>query len=166
MFVNLLTGQGFNNAAEGDSFSGFENVIGGLFDDTLIGDHGANRLDGAMGADTLVGNGGSDTFVFSHAPGATSPFGGPNVDTIFDFTSFEDKLEIDESAFGGDFPDISMAFKFHTGTAAHDADDRFIYDQSEGKLYFDPDGTGAAAQFLFAVFPNHDHIEAGDFYIV
>ncbi|MGX7897080.1 calcium-binding protein, partial [Tsuneonella sp. HG222] len=51
VFVNLLTGMGYNNAAQGDTFSGFENVIGGLFDDTIIGDNGNNRLNGAMGAD-------------------------------------------------------------------------------------------------------------------
>ncbi|MGX7897082.1 tandem-95 repeat protein, partial [Tsuneonella sp. HG222] len=51
VFVNLLTGMGYNNAAQGDTYSGFENVIGGLFDDTIIGDNGNNRLDGAMGAD-------------------------------------------------------------------------------------------------------------------
>lgn len=167
VFVNLLTGQGYNNAAHGDTFSGFENVVGGLFDDTLIGDHGANRLDGAMGADTLVGNGGADTFVFSYAPGATSIWGSPNADTIFDFASGEDKLEINSGAFGGGLtPGALAADQFVVGSAAADANDRFIYDQAHGMLYFDADGSGAGTQVLMAVMPNHDAIAATDFAIV
>ncbi len=167
VFVNLLTGMGYNNAAQGDTFDGFENVIGGLFDDTLIGDHGANRLDGAMGADTLVGNGGADTFVFSYAPGATSVWGSPNVDTIFDFVSGSDKLEINASAFGGGLAAGPLAAdQFVAGTEAHDANDRFVYDQANGHLYFDADGNGGAAQVLMAFLPNHDAIAATDFVIV
>ncbi|MGX7894352.1 calcium-binding protein [Tsuneonella sp. HG222] len=171
VFVNLLTGMGYNNAAQGDTFSGFENVVGGLFDDTLIGDNGANRLDGAMGADTLVGNGGADTFVFKHAPGSSSGFvhpnSNPNVDTLFDFVSGEDKLEISASAFGGGLTAGSLAAgAFVVGTAAGDADDRFVYDQANGRLYFDADGSGGGAQVLMALLPNHDAITASDFAIV
>jgi len=171
VFVDLLTGQGFNNAAQGDTFEGFENVIGGLFDDTLIGDNAANRLDGALGADTLVGNGGADTFVFKHAPGTASGFDHPNssanVDTIFDFVSGEDKLEVNGAAFGGGLAAGSLASgAFHIGSAAADADDRFVYDQANGRLYFDADGNGAGTQVLMAVLPNHDIIAASDFVIV
>jgi Ca2+-binding RTX toxin-like protein len=163
VFVDLLAGKGYNNAAQGDTFSGFENVIGGLFDDTIIGDNGANRIDGAMGADTLVGNGGADTFVFSYAPGATSPFGSPNVDTIFDFVSGEDKLEFNAAAFGGGLtPGMLDASAFVLGTQAQDANDRFIYDQASGKLYFDVDGAGGQEQVLVALLPNHNTIVASD----
>ncbi len=171
VFVNLLTGQGFNNAAQGDTFEGFEDVIGGLFDDTLIGDNGANRLDGAMGADTLVGNGGADTFVFAHAPGAASGFAhlnaGANVDTIYDFASGEDTLEINAGAFGGGLSAGGLAAgAFVMGSAAGDADDRFVYSQATGELFFDADGNGAGAQVLMAILPNHDVIAASDFVIV
>ncbi len=171
VFVNLLTGLGYNNAAEGDTLSGFENVIGGLFDDTLIGDDGANRLDGAKGADTLVGNGGADTFVFANLPNWPSPYFHPNanynIDTILDFVSGEDKLEITASVFVGGLATGTLpADQFVLGTGATDADDRFIYDQTTGKLYFDEDGTGFRAQQLMAIFPNHDAIAATDFVIV
>ena len=171
IFVNLLTGKGFNNAAQGDTYSEFENIIGGLFDDTLIGDDRANRLDGALGADTLVGNGGADTFVFNHAPSAQSGFDSPtssnNVDKIFDFVSGEDKLEINAKAFGGSLAAGSLdPGAFVLGTSALDADDRFIYDQATGKLYFDADGKGGSDQVLVAVFPNLDAIAATDFAIV
>ncbi len=70
VFVNLTLGQGFGNAAAGDTYSGVENVRGSIFADTIIGDGGANRLEGgdgndvlrgAFGADALVGGNGSDT---------------------------------------------------------------------------------------------------------
>jgi cysteinyl-tRNA synthetase len=54
---------------------------------------------------------------------------------------------------------------FHLGTAAADAGDRIIYDQPTGRLYYDPDGTGARAQVLFAVLDNHAAITSVDFLI-
>jgi Ca2+-binding RTX toxin-like protein len=46
-----------------DTLSGFENVTGSAFDDTLIGDSGANLLTGGAGRDTLLGLGGNDILV-------------------------------------------------------------------------------------------------------
>ena len=39
---------------------------------------------------------------------------------------------------------------FHSGTAAADASDRIIYDSATGKIFYDSDGTGAAAAIQFA----------------
>ena len=39
---------------------------------------------------------------------------------------------------------------FHIGKRAGDAEDRIIYDKGTGYLYYDPDGTGSAAQVRFA----------------
>ncbi|MGX7897088.1 hypothetical protein ACWPMZ_16545, partial [Tsuneonella sp. HG222] len=97
---------------------------------------------------TLVGNGGADTFVFANAPSAAPALfhsnASANVDTIFDFVSGEDMLEISASAFGGGLTPGSLAAgAFVIGSAAGDADDRFVYDQANGNLYFDADGNGA-----------------------
>jgi len=46
--------------ATGDTLSGFENVTGSAFGDTLTGDAGNNVLDGLDGDDTLEGGGGPD----------------------------------------------------------------------------------------------------------
>jgi Ca2+-binding RTX toxin-like protein len=47
--------------AAGDRLSGFENAAGSAFNDTLIGDAGANRLSGGRGDDLLAGGLGADT---------------------------------------------------------------------------------------------------------
>jgi serralysin len=39
---------------------------------------------------------------------------------------------------------------FHIGSEAGDRWDRVIFDRSSGKLYYDPDGTGAANQVALA----------------
>ncbi len=60
--VSLIT-----NVATGgdgtDSLSGFENLQGSAYNDTLIGDAQDNRLDGGAGDDTLTGGAGNDTYV-------------------------------------------------------------------------------------------------------
>lgn len=46
------------------------------------------------------------------------------------------------------------AEKFVLGTSASDSDDRFIYNQTNGKLFFDIDGNGGTAKLLVATFSN------------
>lgn len=58
--VNLMTGAASGGDAQGDVFSGFENLIGGAGDDTLIGDALANRILGGAGDDLIAGGGGDD----------------------------------------------------------------------------------------------------------
>ena len=61
--INLATETAAGGEAEGDSFSGFERVIGSKFADRLIGDDGQNHLKGKDGNDTLNGGGGDDTLI-------------------------------------------------------------------------------------------------------
>ena len=124
---------------------------------TLAGNNGANVLTGGSGNDKLTGGGGNDTltggngadwFIFDKAPNATS-----NKDTITDFTSGTDKLQFSKAIFTGlsaaALGDLSSnAFWSGAGvTTAHDADDRFIYNTTDGYLYYDADGnaSGSAA---------------------
>ena len=39
---------------------------------------------------------------------------------------------------------------FFTGSGAHDADDRIIYNPANGNIYYEADGNGAGAAMLFA----------------
>ncbi len=77
--VNLLTGLGYGNAAQGDSFSSIENLRGSIFADYFIGSNGVNTLEGgdgndtllgALGADVLIGGNGSDTASYEDNQGA------------------------------------------------------------------------------------------------
>ena len=94
--VNLVSGTGNWNHAEGDSLNGIENVRGSNFDDVLIGDGMANVLRGLAGDDVLTGNGGVDTFVFGNEGESTFTFppGGQGADTITDFVSGTDEIDV------------------------------------------------------------------------
>jgi Ca2+-binding RTX toxin-like protein len=58
--VNLFNNTSSGGHATGDVFSGFENILGSTFGDTLTGSGGANVLSGAGGDDTLEGGAGVD----------------------------------------------------------------------------------------------------------
>lgn len=58
--VNLQAGTGKRGEAQGDSFKGFEGVIGSDENDRLLGSKAANLLIGGKGADLLNGRGGED----------------------------------------------------------------------------------------------------------
>ena len=55
------------------------------------------------------------------------------------------------------------ASAFYAGSAAHDADDRIIYNPGNGNLSYDADGSGAGVAKVFAVVGAHLHIDASDF---
>ena len=71
--VNLDTSSASGGDANGDSFSGFENVAGGSGNDTLTGSAAVNvisggagndQIRGGQGADVLAGGSGNDTFFY------------------------------------------------------------------------------------------------------
>ncbi len=77
--VNLQTGTATGGEAQGDNFSGVENVNGSSVADTLTGNAGANRLQGYDGNDILQGGDGQDVLV--GGVGADRLEGGAGVDT-------------------------------------------------------------------------------------
>lgn len=60
--VDLVNG-GLLGNAQGDLYSGIENIIGTLLNDSLTGDFNANVLMGGNGNDSLVGGFGNDTLI-------------------------------------------------------------------------------------------------------
>jgi Ca2+-binding RTX toxin-like protein len=133
---------------------------GNEFGQTLYGNNGVNLIDGKGGADGLVGFGGADTFAFTTALGAG------NVDQLVDFNAADDTIALDDAVFAGLALGALSAGAFVAGTQAGDADDRIIYNQTTGQLFFDADGSGAGAQVLFATLPGTPVLSASDFMVI
>ncbi len=157
--VDLLNGGAGDDIAFGGS--GNDNVSGGAGNDILFGEDGADRLRGGAGNDIMFGGGGADRFGFGGALNRLT-----NVDTIGDFSTTDDRIELDNAIFRGLAEGALRASRFVNGTSAGDASDRIIYDRASGNLWFDADGTGASAKVLFAVLANQPVIDAGDFIVI
>ncbi|MGH6614208.1 beta strand repeat-containing protein [Sphingomonas sp.] len=156
--INLQTGVGTGNAAQGDIVTTVENMIGSAFDDTLIGDGNANRLNGTRGADTMSGAAGADVFVFDTIL--------DSADTITDFVQGTDRIELDQSIFMALGLGTLDTSAFTTG-AATTADQHILYDAATGNLSYDADGSGAGSAILFATLQNlPTTITAADFVVV
>ena len=134
------------------------NLAGNGFGQMLWGNAGNNVLNGLGGNDLLYGLGGADTFVFSTALGAG------NIDTIADYEA-ADTIRLNPAIFSALPLGILAASAFRLGTAALDADDRIIYNQSTGALFYDADGVGGAAQIQFATLANHFALTASEFVV-
>jgi Ca2+-binding RTX toxin-like protein len=86
----------FTAAAEDDSTfnitggAGADNIVGGQLADTISGGSGADTITGGLKADVLSGGAGADTFVFA----TTAQSSGSNTDSISDFVSGSDKLNV------------------------------------------------------------------------
>ncbi|WP_342148236.1 calcium-binding protein [Methylorubrum sp. SB2] len=136
-----------------DRLGSIEGVIGTAFNDKLLGNGVANALSGGagndvlngrLGKDTLSGGGGSDTFVF------TTKLSGGNIDRITDFSVREDAIQVDDAIFTALDAGRLKAAQFHTGSGAHDRDDRIVYNAKTGALLYDADGSGGAVAQQFA----------------
>jgi Ca2+-binding RTX toxin-like protein len=107
-----------------------------------------NRLTGNAAANVLTGGDGEDTFVF-----ATALNGATNVDTIGDFVSGTDRIELDDAVFTG----LAMG-TLDTQTF----EDHFVYDTMSGALYYDADGAGAGAAVQVATLTGAPALQASD----
>ncbi len=136
------------------------NLTGNNIDQSIIGNAGANIIDGRGGSDGLWGLGGSDTFFFSTVLGLT------NVDRIYDFNPIADTIRLDDAIFGGLSLGSLSPGAFALGPIAAQADDRIIYDPTSGKLYFDADGIGGMAQVHFATLNAGLSLTSADFFVV
>ena len=137
-------------------------LTGNEHDNVIFGNAGANMIDGKAGSDYLVGFDGADTYAF------TSSLGGGNIDGISLFLVRIDTIALDDAVFAGlgGLGTLS-ASAFTIGSAAHDADDRIIYNDLTGALMFDADGTGDTAAVQFATL-NGDQsaLSAIDFLVI
>jgi Ca2+-binding RTX toxin-like protein len=121
------------------------NATGNAAPNAITGNRGGNTINGRGGSDELRGGAGADRFVFDTELNAFS-----NVDWIMDFSVTEDRIQLQHSIFGELSPYGVRWFEFHTGTAAHDSDDRLIYNRQSGEIFYDADGSGSVDAVLFA----------------
>lgn len=144
-----LTGNGLNNYLGGN--------IGA---DVLAGGGGNDMLWGDAGHDTLTGGAGADAFEFSTVAGSSS-------DRITDFAAAEDEIWLDADIYG--LPGGTLAAggykEIGPGGGAVDAGDRILYNGSTGQVYFDKDGSGAAAPVLLATLDNRADLNAWNFVV-
>ncbi|MHC5597767.1 MAG: beta strand repeat-containing protein [Nostoc sp.] len=132
---NLLSGGDGNDYIFASSASG---------NNTLSGGNGNDILTGGKGNDTLYGGAGTDTFAFNSY--------NEGVDSLYDFNATNELIQVSATGFGGGLltPSLS-ANQFTLGTSATTSNQRFIYDNSTGGLYFDQDGSAAGfTQVKFA----------------
>ncbi len=131
-------------AFAGGSFENFTllggssvNVTGNNDANAIIGNGSGNILNGSGGNDSLTGGLGADTFAFDTGLSAS------NVDTVTDFVAGEDKISLDSTIFAGlDALTGFLSTQFVIGASASDTEDRIIFDDLTGTLYFDADGSG------------------------
>ena len=136
--------------------------------DWLTGDAGNDTLIGGNGNDILYGGAGSDRFVFNVTPSASG-----NLDTIADFQSGADKIQLSRAVFtalGASATNLT-ASQFWSGAGVvkgHDADDRVVYNTTTGALYYDADGSGAggAVQIALIGTTTHANLLFSDFQII
>jgi serralysin len=169
--LTLATAQvGGAGDSVGDVLSGFENVTGSNFADTLTGDANNNVITGGGGADTLTGGAGNDVFVFDNVAGwgdtitdfgtgaqnttalANQAITGLNGDVLhFDLSNLAamtayTALATSATITGANGTTLNVAdLVTGAGATANAAHAQFVQDTTTGILYFDADGTGAGA---------------------
>ena len=125
------------------------------------------RSRAGLGNDMLTGGEGRDNFVFKTPLNKKT-----NVDTIADFNFSDDAIWLDNAVFktlgAGTLakPRKLSADAFQAGTAAQDAQDRILYDKATGSLFYDRDGTGAAAAVKFATIAGKKALAHHDFFVI
>ena len=156
---DLITGSLTSNVLYGRG--GNDTLRGLAGNDRLEGGEGNDTLNGGIGRDVLSGGAGNDTFVFDTQLSATA-----NTTKIIDFSPIDDQINLDNAIFRGLAEGMLADKAFFIGTKAHDADDRIIYNNKIGAIFYDADGNAAGAAVQFATVSNNLKLTADDFFIV
>jgi Ca2+-binding RTX toxin-like protein len=157
--ADVINGNGGNDSLLGGD--GSDTVRGGAGNDFLSGNAGTDWVEGGTGNDEVRGGSGQDSIAFHE-------FGAANADILSDFDAGWDNIQLDAAAFTQIGATGRMAAgdaRFFAGTAAHDTDDRIIYNSATGQLFYDADGNGAGAAQLIATISNHSALSATDLWV-
>lgn len=132
---------------------GNDDQRGGSGHDEIVGGAGNDTIRGAKGTDTLTGGEGADVFVFERELDGVI-----NIDTITDFVSGTDRIELSAAIFGN-----VGAVGSHVGLSQY-----IKYNATTGVLSYDADGSGAGAAVAFAVLETESYPTGStkDFWII
>jgi Ca2+-binding RTX toxin-like protein len=180
--VNLNSGTAAGGHAQGDTVRRFESLLGSGFGDTLSGNtgnnvinggggddsinawHGNDYIFGGAGNDTLKGSLGADRFYFDTALNAVT-----NVDTITDFSPVDDFMMLDDGVFSAigqlGYLAAERFASVSPGGNATNVNQRIVYEQSTGKLFYDADGSGSGMKIQFAQVMAGAALTALDFWV-
>ncbi len=154
--VDLLTGTAVGVSNGTDKLVNIENIVGSTLNDSLIGNNSVN---------TFRGNGGADTFSFLNKQTA----GASTSDHITDFSA-DDKILVSKSAFGITASVVTFATASTPAslTAGLATASLFVYDSTNGNLYWNQNGTaaGAGTGGVFAVLDNRFGLTASNINLV
>lgn len=178
-YDDRITGNGLDNrligfagndvilSAAGNDFLdggiGNDYLSGGAGNDTIIGGDGVDRLFGGPGNDVLSGGTGADLFCFNTVPNAAT-----NRDIISDFSLVGDVIVLENAVFAGLAATGVLAaglFK-NLNLGPVDANDRILYNDTTGALFYDADGSGVGAAIVFAVLTGSPSVTAADFLVI
>jgi Ca2+-binding RTX toxin-like protein len=163
---NTLTGNTAANTLSGGH--GDDTLDGGAGNDTLSGGDSTDVLIGGLGNDLLTGGSGADKFRFEKVLGKT------NIDTITDFATGIDRIELDDAIFKklvGATGQLT-ADKFTPTNESQDLTDYIVAKtvQVNGvgstALFYDADGSGKGAAIQFATLVGLTDLSASDFWII
>ena len=137
-------------------------LVGSNLSNRLDGGGGDDTLNGGTGSDILTGGAGNDSFVFNTVLSASS-----NVDQITDFKVARDRIVLENDVFKAFTSTGGLSVNaFYIGAAAHDADDRVIYNKATGALFYDSNGSAVGGNVQFAQLAVDLKLTFNDFLIV
>jgi serralysin len=172
--INLNAVAQVGGDATGDRLVGIESAWGSSFNDALTGNGLANTflgsgghdvLAGGAGIDVLNGGVGNDVFIFN---AALSP---ANRDVITDFSNIpgsnNDIFQLENAVMPGlGAAGLLAAARFFAGAAAHDADDRIVYNKTTGALFYDSNGNAAGGAVQLATLTTKPTLTIADFQVI
>jgi Ca2+-binding RTX toxin-like protein len=171
--VKLTDTAHVKGALESISLTGTASVVawGNDSANVLTGNSGSNSiaglagndvLNGGAGKDTMVGGSGQDFFTFN------APLAVNQADTVTDFNPVDDTFRLENAVMTG-LGAATGALNtnlFFAGAAAHDANDRIVYNQATGVLNYDANGNAAGAVTHLATLTSKPTLAAADFVVI
>jgi len=139
-----------------------DSLVGSTKADTLEGNAGDDTLRGSGGNDVLTGGAGKDKFAFDTTPNATW-----NHDQITDFSVADDTIVLENAVYSAfTATGIMAAAAFYTGSQAHDSNDRIVYDNTTGALFYDSNGSATGGSVKIADLSTGLSLTYKDFLII